>query len=229
MRTGVFMISGGKDSVAAAHMLKDQYQEKVGIMVAVDGVTYEDLEYNDYLEQLLGMPVLLTTHPAGALERWILERSDKDDVLLPMPNPVHGGPVVIRRAARLHGYSNFDMITGLSKGDRDARLAVAGIFKRGPRSKAPLIEMEDDQIHDYLSENDISLHPMYSKGFNKHGAYPCVMWASQPNIHNLETNVRLLKELMPERYEYWTKWEEETGVPFFKLRQGEYLKIGEVL
>ena len=215
---GIFLISGGKDSVAAALMAKNRFSRRIGVMVTVKGVTYEDEAYNNYLEELLELKIHLLSIPSGGLEAFLSSRGEGEEIC-PVPNPAYRGEPIALKAIARAGEDNYSLIRGLSKSDI---LGRQGPIKR-KRQLYPLAEMADEEISEYLKLNGVELHPCYSMGFTKHSHYPSLVWAR----NNLSQNMAAFKENFSERFEYWAEWEEKNGVPFFKLEDGTFAKIGD--
>lgn len=220
---GVFLLSGGKDSVAAALKCRwsRAFSRCVGIMCTVRDITWEDLEYNAYLEGLLDLKISLVSIPPGGLQQFLRARTPATPWPLPISQTILHGRSLIQYARAYLKIDNRDafFIRGLSKQD----IAMASGRVVMPNHLIPLKDMEDVQILQFLQDNDVKLHPAYARGFTKHSHYPSPVWARS----DLEQNMQAFKQHFPERFAYWCQWENDNNIPFFQVSATEYRWIRE--
>jgi adenylyl-sulfate kinase len=65
-------------------------------------------------------------------------------------------------------------ITGLRRGQNDSRADVRKIEDDArPVKINPLADWSEEQVEDYVRENDVPLHPLYARGYGSIGCAPC--------------------------------------------------------
>jgi len=208
-KKGIFLISGGKDSVCAAHILKDSFSDKIGVMAVVQDITDEDAEYNAYLEDLLDIEILQLHIEPGGIEEYLLTRQNDDEELFPLPNPPYRTSLPAQ-ALDFLGLSPREciIIRGANRSDHEKRP-----IKKVKFHNLPLRNMTNEKVLAYLSKREIKLHPNYAKGFTRHSHYPSLVWGND----DLDQNMAAFKAHYPGRYERWCAWENAHNIPFFKI------------
>ncbi len=222
-KVGIFMLSGGKDSLLATELLYRDYPNRIGVLIDVPRCTIVDESYLAYMQRKFGMLIFRVKYLEGGLERFILSRKD-DDTIVPRPNPVFGASTFMNQILKSLRIRDYDLIGGLNASD----ISTNPVGKAAAHIKRPLENMTDTDIWAEIKNRGLKVNPVYKKGFTKHSCYPCLCWANKHNISTLKQNVEALKKHYPKRYLYWCEWEKKNNIPFFKIKKGEYKWLHQI-
>jgi hypothetical protein len=206
---GVFLISGGKNSILALDMLHLEFINRIGIVIDIDNCTIFDSEYLNFLQKKYNMTILRLNFYKNSYEDFLLNEVDDLNEFIKLSHPIYRSLSEIRKFIFTLQVTNYKVILGSNKNN-------TLYFKESKSLLNPLVEMTIDEVENECKKRDLKLVNTYEKGFSKHDSFPCISWASTKNIDSLKQNIDLLKKYYPSRYEYWCEWEKKYNISFFK-------------
>jgi len=170
-------LSGGKDSTACLLWALNTLPKEDIIPYYIDTKWEHDAvyEYLDYLEEKLDIKII-------RLESEGMEALSKRKKM--MPNRMYRFCTEnLKIKPAIEFYKTFQdkgidfiNITGVRRDESEARANTESfvISQDGIKTLHPIAYWNTQRVFDYHKENGIDVNPLYKKGFNRVGCYPCI-------------------------------------------------------
>ena len=218
--TIVVAYSGGKDSTAALAWCREAFPDKLVIGLLADtGIEPPGTrEYVRQVEQIVGVGVTWCDDPVclkdGSVFRNVFDIA-RQRSRFPLPGKCEWRGLLkterVRRWLRAQRLSRPVLVMGQRREESWRRAQLPHFsggegWRNGAEIFRPVLAWSEEEVHTYLHEHGIPLHPAYALGFKRISCMPCV---AAP-IAALE----LLAEVYPERITRMYELEQELGCHF---------------
>ncbi|XPV83521.1 MAG: hypothetical protein ACNI22_06635 [Halarcobacter sp.] len=211
---GVFLISGGKNSILSLDMYYLQFINRIGIIVEIENSTVTDEDYIKYLQRKYNMIIMKVNFHKTSYENFLLNLENSTNQLSLLSNPIYAGLSEIRKLLLTLQINKYKIIIGSNK-------TYPLTLKENSIMINPLSKLTEEEVIEECKKRELELISTYSQGFEKHDCFPDILWG-HINPTKLKEKVNLLKKNFPDRYKYWSSWEKENNKPFFITKKKGY-------
>ena len=221
-------LSGGKDSTACLLWALETLPKEDIIPYYIDTKWEHDAvyEYLDYLEEKLDIEII-------RLESEGIEALSKRKKM--MPNRVMRfctENLKVKPAVEFYKTFqdkgiDFINIVGVRREESSSRANTESftISEQGIKTLFPIAYLDTQRVFDYHKEHKIDVNPLYKKGFQRVGCYPCI-YARKHELMLMEDKyVQRLRNLEKDMKEIVGKaWFDESGATFFPPEKDKHLR-----
>lgn len=184
---GVFLISGGKNSILSLDMYYLQFINRIGIIVEIENSTVTDEDYIKYLQRKYNMIIMKVNFHKTSYENFLLNLENSTNQLSLLSNPIYAGLSEIRKLLLTLQINKYKIIIGSNK-------TYPLTLKENSIMINPLSKLTEEEVIEECKKRELELISTYSQGFEKHDCFPDILWG-HINPTKLKEKVNLLKKI----------------------------------